>query len=93
VQGDAGLYRLGYRGGEVRAAGGGVLGYQDDVEAGARRDRVHHLGVLGFFAARQVRRLGPGDGVHHLQLGCGQAEPAVERGQVLADVGVDEAMG
>jgi hypothetical protein len=93
VQGDAFLYRLGHRGGEVRTAGLGVLGDQDDVEAGCGRERVHHLGVLDFFAARQVRRLGPGDGVDDVQGGCGQGEFGVERGQVLADVGVDDAMG
>jgi len=49
-------------------------------------DRVHHLGVLDFFVASEVGRRGPGDGVHDLQLGRGQAELAVERGQVLADI-------
>ena len=68
-------------------------GHQDDVEGGAGRDRVHHLGVLDFLVVSEVGRRGPGDGVDDLQLGRGQAEPAVERGQVLADIGGRRGFG
>ena len=87
VLGDGGVDRPDDGRGEVRRAGDGIGWDEDDVEGGARRYRVHDLGVLDLFGARHVGRAGPGEGGRDLELGRGQAELAVERGQVLADVG------
>ena len=60
VQGGGFRGRLGHRGGGVRGAGLGAGGDQDDVEGGAGRERVHHLGVAEFIVVSQVGRRGSG---------------------------------
>ena len=87
VLGDGDVDRPGHGRGEVRRAGDRIGWNEDDVEAGAGRYRVHDLGVFDLFGARHVGRAGPREGGRDLELRRGQAELAVERGQVLADVG------
>jgi hypothetical protein len=47
---------------------------------------MNDLGVLNLLGARDVGGAGPGEGARNPQPGRGQAELAVERGQVLAYV-------
>ena len=60
---------------------------QHDVEGGAERDRVDHLGVLDLLVARDVGRADRAMVVMTRTLAGGQAEPAIEGGQVLAYIG------
>src|SRR5712691_6245406 len=92
-------------GDRVPAGSGGVAGEDasgpehgvvagDHVVEGAVAGGAAGDGVDGGVGEAEVLPgvlVGQGDGVHDVQRGRGQAEPAVECGQVLADVGVDEA--
>ena len=71
----------------VRSALCGRIADQDLADGGIGSHRVHDFGVLHLFGVGQPRRRRTGEAIDDPQARGGQAEHAVESGEILADVG------